>query len=123
SALAGIKESFVYVRGQPVIMGLLMMAAIPALFGTPFRSMLPAFSEDVLRTGPAGLGILQSAVGIGAVCGALTMASIGPKHRTGAVQRAAGMVMGFALELFGLSRIFGVSSLPLFVVGFAQMTY
>src|SRR5579884_405363 len=105
SALQSIKESFEYVRSEPVIMGLLVMAAVPALFGTPFRSMLPAFSESVLRVGPAGLGVMQSAVGIGAVCGALTMASVGPKHRTGATQTAAVLVMGFALEAFGLSKI------------------
>jgi predicted MFS family arabinose efflux permease len=122
-ALESIKEAFVYVRGQPVISSLLLMAAIPALFGTPFRSMLPAFSEDVLRVGPTGLGVLQSAVGIGAVCGALTMASIGPARRTGATQVGSVLVLGFALELFGLSRLFWPSTALLFVVGFAQMAY
>jgi MFS family permease len=123
SALQSIKESFVYVRGQPVITGLLFMAAVPALFGTPFRSMLPAFAESVLRVGPTGLGVMQSAVGLGAVCGALTMASVGPKWRSGGIQLGAVMLMGFALEGFGLSKIYVLTVVLLFVVGFAQMTY
>ena len=45
--------------------------------------MLPAFAESVLGAGPAGLGVLQSAVGIGALAGALSIASLPALVRSG----------------------------------------
>jgi MFS family permease len=123
SALNSIKEAFAYIRGQPIVTALLVVAAIPSLFARPYQTMLPAFAEDVLRTGPTGLGILQSAAGFGAVCGSLAIASIPDRRKNGAVLLGAVFLLGFALELFGLSRAFAVSTALLFVVGFAQMAY
>lgn len=123
SALSSIKEAFAYVRGEPVIFALLLVAAIPSLFAMPYQMMLPAFAESVLHAGPTGLGVMQSAAGAGAVLGALAVASMGPKRRTGATMLAAVFLAGFGIEAFGLSRIFGLSSVLLFGVGFAQMAY
>jgi MFS family permease len=122
-ALQSIKEALLYVRGQPTVFPLLLMAAIPSLFGQPYQQMLPAFSEGVLNAGAAGLGIMQSAAGIGAVAGALTIASLAGHRRSGVLLIAAVVLMGAALNLFGFSRAFWASSAMLVVVGFAQMSY
>jgi MFS family permease len=123
STLSSIKESFAYVRGQPTVFALLLIAAIPSMFGQPYQQMLPAFSEGVLRAGPTGLGVLQSAAGLGAVAGSLTIASLPRSRRSGSTLLGSVMLLGFALEVFGLSRAFWASAASLFVVGFAQMTY
>ena len=121
--LSSILEGLRYVRTEQTIFALLLVAGIPALFVMPYQMMMPAFAESVLRAGPAGLGVLQSAAGAGAVAGALTIASIPKSMRTGALQFTMIFVGGFGLEAFGLSKIFGLSIGFLFVVGFAQMAY
>jgi MFS family permease len=123
STLQSIKESLLYVRSQPTIFPLLLMAAIPSLFGQPYQQMLPAFSEGVLGAGATGLGIMQSAAGVGAVVGALTIASLAANRRSGVFLIAAVVLMGAGLNVFGLSRYFWLSSGFLVVVGFAQMSY
>jgi MFS family permease len=123
STFSSIKESFLYVRSEPTVFALLLIAAIPSLFGQPYQQMLPALSEGVLRAGPTGLGVLQSAAGLGAVAGSLTIASLARSRRSGMTLIGAVILLGFALEVFGLSRVFWASSAVLFVVGFAQMSY
>jgi MFS family permease len=123
STLQSIKDAFAYVRSEPSILALLLVAAVPSIFGMPYQQMLPAFSESVLRAGPAGLGVLQSAAGLGAVVGSLVIASLGKKRLGGGALIAAVMLLGFSLEAYGLSRIFALSSIFLFVVGFASMAY
>ena len=49
------------------------------IFGWSYSVLLPAFATDVLKTGAGGYGALLSANGIGALVGALTVASVG--HR------------------------------------------
>jgi MFS family permease len=83
SALSSIGEALGYVRREPTICALLLMAAVPSLFALPYQQMLPAFSESVLKVGPSGLGLMQSAAGLGALAGALTIASIGRRRNGG----------------------------------------
>lgn len=123
SAIQSISEAFAYIRREPMVMALLVVAAVPSLFARPYQTMLPAFAEGVLAAGPTGLGILQSAAGLGAVCGSLAIASLSDTRKSGGILVGAVFVLGFALEAFGMSRVMFVSILSLFVVGFAQMAY
>jgi MFS family permease len=122
-ALQSVREALVYVRGHALIWTLLLAAGIPSLFGMAYMFLLPAFAETVLDAGPAGLGVLQSAVGIGALAGALTIASLPARWRGGATMLAALVVLGLALAAFGASQAFVLSVAALFAVGFSQMVY
>src|SRR5262245_1629628 len=64
SALSSIVEALGYVRRQPTICALLLMAAVPSLFALPYQQMLPAFAGPILNVGPGGLGLMQSAAGL-----------------------------------------------------------
>jgi MFS family permease len=122
-ALQSVREALVYVRAHAVIWTLLIAAGIPSLFGMAYMFLLPAFAESVLEAGPAGLGVLQSAVGIGALAGALTIASLPAPWRSGTTMLGALVVLGAALAAFGASQAFVLSVAALFGVGFAQMVY
>jgi MFS family permease len=123
SALQSLREGLVYVRGHAVIWTLLLAAGIPSLFGMAYQFLLPAFAESVLEAGPAGLGVLQSAVGIGALAGALTIASLPASWRGGTTMLSALVALGAALAAFGASQLFVLSVAALFAVGFTQMVY
>jgi MFS family permease len=79
SSWAHILEGFAYVWGHRRMRTLLILFSVVGIFGWSYSVLLPAFATDVLKTGAGGYGALLSANGIGALVGALTVASVG--HR------------------------------------------
>lgn len=79
SAMAHVLEGFSYVWGHRRMKTLLILFSIVGIFGWSYSVLMPAFAADVLKTGPGGYGALLSANGVGALFGALTVASVG--HR------------------------------------------
>jgi MFS family permease len=70
-ALEGLR----YVWGRPELRACLILVAVIALFGQNFRVVLPLFARDALGGGPETYGWLTSALGAGAVLGALATAA------------------------------------------------
>ena len=58
---------------------LLLLFGIVGVFGWSYSVLMPAFASDVLRVGSREYGMLLSANGIGALCGALTVATYGDR--------------------------------------------
>jgi MFS family permease len=70
-ALEGLR----YVWGRADLRACLVLVAVVALFGQNFRVVLPLFARDVLGGGAETYGWLTSALGAGAVVGALATAA------------------------------------------------
>jgi MFS family permease len=68
-------EGFRYVWGRADMRACLILVAVVALFGQNFRVVLPLFARDVLGGGAETYGWLTSALGAGAVIGALATAA------------------------------------------------
>ena len=77
SAWGHVAEGFVYVWRHPRLRTILVLFAVVGIFGWSYSVLLPAFAQDVLHVGQARYGMLLSANGIGALLGALTVASVG----------------------------------------------
>ena len=112
-----------YMRAEPTILMLLGLAAVPSLFGMPYMALMPAFAESELNVGAQGLGLLMSAAGLGAVAGALGVASLGKGISRGQLMLSAVLSFGFFLALFGASHWFPLSLLVLVGVGASSMIY
>ncbi|MGH2460274.1 MAG: MFS transporter [Chloroflexota bacterium] len=123
SMLRNVGEGLRYVWKQPTIFALLMVAAIPGLFGQPYQPMLPSVVSNVLHTGATGLGFLESSAGAGALIGALIVASLSRSKRRGRMQLAMLTLFGVALVLFSQSHWMLASMAMVFVVGLASMAY
>ena len=80
-------------------------------------SLLPIFARDILHVGPFGLGWLQSASSLGAVCMALVLAHRSAFTHAGRVLLLAVAGFGLATIIFGFSHWFWLSFLMLFVLG------
>ncbi len=80
-------------------------------------TLLPIFAQDILRVGPVGLGWLQAASSLGAVCMALTLAQRPPFKKAGRTLLLAVSGFGVATVIFGLSRWFWLSFLMLMLLG------
>lgn len=123
SLLAQATEGIAYVAKDPLLGTLVLIAAIPAMFGMPYITLMPVFAERILHVGPQGLGLLMSATGLGSLLGALLVASLTTFKARGRLQLTAAIVFGGMLALFGLSQWMALSLLLLVVAGTASMTY
>jgi MFS family permease len=70
-------EGFTYVARHRRVRNLLLLFALVGVFGWSYSVLMPAFATDVLRVGSREYGALLSANGIGALVGALTVATFG----------------------------------------------
>lgn len=70
----GARAGLSYVWGHPELRACLVLVAVVSLFGQNFRVVLPLLARDTLAGGPEVYGWLTSALGVGAMLGALASA-------------------------------------------------
>ncbi len=121
SALASIIEGFRYVKGTGPIRALLLLLGLISVVGLPYAVLMPIFADQILHGGPRGLGILMSAIGVGALVGALTLAAKKGIHDLGHWVALSAIGFGVGLVLFSLPRSFWLSAALLLPVGFSIM--
>ena len=85
--------------------------------GMPYTVLMPVIAADVLHGGPNTLGLLMTATGVGALGGALYLASRPSVVGLGRVISAATLMFGLGLIAFSLSRVLWLSLLLLPLVG------
>jgi len=118
-----IKSGFAYVKTNKTIRAQLILALGPLTLGMPFTNMMPIFAKDVLHGGAQLQGFLLSAFGVGALLGALVVASI-PRRRAYALPAVIGaLVFSLTLFVFGSSHRVWLSLACAFVAGIFMTTY
>ncbi len=70
-----VREGFRYVWSHPDLRACMFLIAVVALFGQNFRVVLPVLARDTFDQGAQAYGWLTSALGVGAVLGALAAAT------------------------------------------------
>jgi MFS transporter, DHA1 family, staphyloferrin A biosynthesis exporter len=123
SVLGDLGAGLTYVRGDAVILTLLLLALIPAVLGSPYYFLLPIIADQVLGAGPSGLGLLAAAPGIGSLVAVAVLAWLGDFRRKGLLMLTGAITFGCGLILFSQSRWLPLSCLLLMVVGMAQSGY
>ena len=82
--IAGVVAGLRHVWQRKELFMALLIAALYNVTGFPFTTaLMPIFAGDVLQSGPEVLGLLNGAMGAGAVVGALAVASLGNLRRQG----------------------------------------
>ncbi len=113
--LETIFAGFTYLRGHPLLMGVISLDLFAFLLGG-VTALLPIFARDILETGPWGLGILRSAPALGALLMSVWLS----RH---AIERRAGHVLFISIAVFGLSTILFALSTSLILSVFALAIY
>jgi MFS family permease len=116
SLLLGIR----FIRSTPIILGAITLDLFAVLFGGAV-ALLPLFAKSVLHTGPFGLGILRSAIAVGALIAGIRLARKPLGRRAGRTLLVVVATFGASMIVFGLSHWFLVSAIALAVGGFADM--
>ncbi len=117
--LADIQAGFGYIRRETTIFLLLVTNLVIVVFSMPYLMLLPIFTEDILKVGASGLGILVGVSGIGAIAGSIVLASL-PNRRRGLMLIASATVLGLALTGFAFSDTMALSLVFIFLVGVGQ---
>lgn len=121
--LHDLVEGVRYLRGQPSLRTLVVLALVPMVLGMPYMTMLTVFAKDVLAVGGGGLGLLTASTGVGAVVGALFVASLRGNARRGRLMFVGLILFGLALLVFAVSPWLWLSLGALVAVGVAQQVY
>ncbi len=118
-----LKEGFVHTFGfAPTrdILGLLALASIAAM---PYTTLMPIFAAQVLGGGASTLGFLSGATGVGALAGAIALASRKTVLGLGRWIAVACAGLGLSLIGFSLSRSFWLSMAMLVAAGLAMIIH
>ena len=124
SALTQMKEGLNYIRHNNTILLILFFTVFAVVLTMPFYLLMPIFTEDILMVGAAGLGILMSVSGAGAIIGSLVLASL-PNKKRGLMFLIGNLVMSLALVGFSFSGSWHPSLALIAIVGLgdtARMT-
>ena len=121
SAIASITEGFGYVGRTGPVRALLLLLGLISLLGMPYAVLMPIFADPILHGGARGLGLLMGASGVGALAGALCLATRGSARGLGRLVALSAAGFGASLILFSWSRSFWLSAALLLPVGFAMV--
>ena len=119
--LHGLKEGFHYAFGFLPIRYVLLLIALVSLIGMPYTVLMPVFAKDILHGGPHTLGFLMGSSGVGALVGAIYLASRRSVLGLGKWIALAAGLFGIGLIAFSLSRIFWFSLFLMLLTGFGMI--
>jgi MFS family permease len=117
------RGGFSFIRGNRLVLGLLLLGTVPMIFSMPYQTLLPVFAEDVWHVGSTGLGVLQAMSGVGGLIGGLLVANMDRYPFKGRVMLGSAMATGVFLAAFALSPMFGVALPMLVLVGLTSMVF
>ncbi len=121
STFVELKEGWTYVSGFLPIRTILMLFAVISLMGMPFVVLMPIFAARVLHGGPHTLGFLMGSMGVGALVSALSLAARKTVRGLIRIIPIAAAVFGLGLIGFGLSHVFWLSMVTIFIAGMGMM--
>jgi MFS family permease len=119
STLTDIKEGLNYIKGNQILLFIIVFNLICTIVAMPRIQLLPIFAVDILKVGANGQGILQSVAAIGALVASLFYASLPPKKR-GIIMVSAGINLGIAISVFAFSRSYVLSIVMMILIGMGQ---
>jgi MFS family permease len=119
--IKGLKEGIKYAYEFKPIRTLLLLIGLVSLAGMPYTVLLPVFAKDILHGNANTFGFLLGAAGIGALTGAIYLASRKSVLGLGRwVSNAAG-IFAVGLLLFSFSRNIILSLILMVIMGFGMM--
>jgi len=117
----GLREGFIYAFNFLPIRVILLICGIASMVGSSYNVMLPEFSVQILHGNANTLGMLGSAAGLGALCGALFLASRSSVVGLGRWIWIGLLMMGVGFIAFAYVNQFWTAFAALAVISFGLM--
>lgn len=117
-------EALSHIRGESVIVALVVLGLFSSLFAGSHHFLMPIFADGILGVGAQGLGVLMTASALGGAFGSIIvlMASNARRGR-GLLLAAMVIVKTLALLTFSQSNLFPISLVALFGLGASQIMF
>jgi len=122
NALTDLKNGFIYLKNTPAIGNIMIMLAVISLLSLPYVTLLPVYAKQIFQGKASTFGYLNSFVGLGAMCGALFLASLKPGSNLKKILFINTIIFGVGLLAFShVTNLF--AALPfLALAGFGMMS-
>jgi MFS family permease len=121
SILKELKEGFNYAIGFAPIKYIILLLGLVSLMGMPYTILMPVFAKEILHGSSHTFGFLMGASGLGALIGALYLASRKSVLGLGKIVPLAAGIFGLGLITFSLSRFFLLSLILMVMTGLGMM--
>lgn len=121
-----MKEAFAevvtYIKRTKEISSVIIFVAIMSLLVLPFTTLTPVFAKDIFHGSAYTLGIIDGAIGFGALIGALFLASLKQGTNLSKVLAINTLVFGLGLTFFSQVVIFPLALMFITVGAFGMMS-
>jgi MFS family permease len=118
---AELTEGFRYVQNTPPIRFIISTLGLTALLVLPFTTLMPVFAKDIFGGTATTFGLLDGAIGLGGLVGALYLAGLPPATDLNKVVTVTTFVFGAGLLLFAYTPWYGLALAFLVVAAFGMM--
>ncbi len=123
SIFHSLKEGIQYIISHRLIMALIVLGMAPITLGMPFIGLMPIFAIDIFHGDARTQGLLLTMLGIGAVLGALSIASLGRRAGNGKLLITSAAGFGLSLMLFAQSPVLAMAMSFTFLSGVFNSSY
>ena len=120
--LDSIREGIAYIRLEPVLRWVVVLAIVTAVFTRPYIQLLPAEAQ-YLGLSAVQLSFLLAASGVGALTGALLTASLSSWRKRGLLLVGAAMLHGASITLFSFQRSLVGAMIVIALTGLAVLLF
>jgi MFS family permease len=114
-------EGFQYTFRFMPLRTLIIHLAVLSLMGLSFIVLLPAYAKEILGGGADTLGFLMSALGAGALAGALYMAGRNSAMGLSKIIGSFSLLLGLAIVLASFSKNIYISMILFFISGLSMI--
>jgi MFS family permease len=121
SVLTELKEGFNYAINSAPIKYIILLLGLVSLMGMPYTILIPVFAKEILHGGPHTFGFLMGASGLGALMGALYLASRKSILGIGKIIPLSAGLFGLGLISFSFSRFILLSLALMIITGLGMM--
>ena len=116
-----MKDGWHYVANAPLVRAVLLLLAVTSVLGGAYTTLLPMVATTTLGGGPHTLGILMSSAGLGALAGALYLATRSTVVGLGGIIARSTIMLGCSLIALGFAPNAWVAVPLLFMTGLSWM--
>lgn len=109
SPVRGVIEGIRYVRGRPAILTLVLMAYAVNLTAFTYAIFIPAIVDDIFDRGSVALGVMTTAIAVGAFAASLPVAVLADRASGWTVHIWSALAFGVLLVGFALSPVYAVA--------------
>jgi predicted MFS family arabinose efflux permease len=117
-----LADGFSYIKRTPSLAFIIIMLGLVSLFVLPYSTLIPYYARDVFKGTATTFGYIDSAIGLGALCGAIFLASLKPGSNLKKVLAINTLIFGTGLVLFSHEGNYPIALVFATVSGFGMMS-